>query len=99
MANRLVDLIDCRLELATRDLAVAAEIVLELFHLGFEVRDVDILLLVLRQLLLIAQRTHGGVAKKCNHGNEKLWANHVHLLVAIAHVDYPCVIELALGLE
>ena len=99
MANRLVDLINRRLELAARDLVVATEIILELLHLGFEVRDVDILLFVLRQFLLIAQRTHGGVAKKRNHGNEKLRANHVHLLVAIAHVDYPCVIELALGLE
>ena len=48
MANRLVDLIDCCLELAARNLVVAAEIILELFHLGFEVRNVDILLFVLR---------------------------------------------------
>ena len=99
MANRLVDLIDCRLELATRNLVVAAEIILELFHLGFEVRNVDVLLLVFRQLLLIAQRTHGGVAKKRNHGNEKLRANHVHLLVAIAHVHDAGVVKLALGFE
>ena len=99
MANRLIDLIDRRLELAARDLVVAAEIILELFHLGFEVRDVDILLLVLRQLLLIAQRTHGGVAQQRDHGNEELRADHVHLLIAVTHVDYPCVIELAFGLE
>ena len=48
MANRLVDLINRRLELAARDLVVATEIILELFHLGFEVRNVDILLFVLR---------------------------------------------------
>ena len=99
MANRLVDLINRRLELAARDLVVATEIILELFHLGFEVRDVDILLFVLRQFLLIAQRTHGGVAKKRDHGNKELWANHVHLLVAIAHVHDAGVVKLALGFE
>ena len=48
MANRLVNLIDRRLELAARDLVVAAKVVLELLHLGLEVRDIDVLLLVLR---------------------------------------------------
>ena len=87
------------MELAARDLVVATEIILELLHLGFEVRDVDILLFVLRQLLLIAKRTHGGVAKKRDHGNKELRANHVHLFIAVTHVDDARVIELALGLQ
>ena len=87
------------MELAARDLVVAAEVVLELFHLGFEVCDVDILLFVLRQLLLIAQRTHGGVAQQRDHGNKELRADHVHLLIAIAHVHDAGIVKLALGLE
>lgn len=87
------------MELAARDLVVAAEIVLELLHLGFEVRDIDILLLVLRQLLLIAKRTHGGIAQQRNDGNEELRADHIHLLEAIAHVHDSRVVKLALGLQ
>ena len=48
LLNSGIDLLDCRLELLARQVVVAREAVLELFHLGFEVRDVDILLFVLR---------------------------------------------------
>ena len=94
-----INLLDGRFKLLARQVIVARETVLELFHLRFEVRDVDILLLVLRQLLLIAQRAHGSIAQQGDDGNEELRANHVHLLVAIAHVHDSRVIELALGLE
>ena len=94
-----VDLLDGRFELFARQVVVARETILELFHLGFEVRHIDVLLFVLRQFLLIAQRAHSGVAQQRDHRDEELRADHIHLLVAIAHVHDAGVIELALGLE
>ena len=99
LLNSGIDFLDCRLKLLARQVVVARETILELFHLGFEVRHIDVLLFVLRQFLLIAQRAHSGVAQQRDHRDEELRADHVHLLVAIAHVHDAGVIELALGLE
>ena len=99
MADRLVDLLDSQLELAARQVVVARKTGLELLHLGLEVRDVDVLLTVLGQLLLVGKRVHGCVAQERDHGDEELRADHVHLLVAVAHVHDARVVELAFGLQ
>ncbi len=99
MADGLVDLFDRRLELALRDVVVARKASLELLHLVLEVRDVDVLLAVLSKLLLVRERVHGRVAQQRDHRDKELRTNHVHLLVAVAHVHNTCVVELAFRLQ
>ena len=48
LLNGGIDFLDRRFELLARQVVVAREAILELLHLGFEVRDVNVLLLVLR---------------------------------------------------
>ncbi len=99
MADGLVDLFDRRLELALRDVVVARKAGLELLHLVLEVRDVNVLLAVLSKLLLVRKRVHGRVAQQRDHGDKELRADHVHLLVAIAHVHNTRIVELAFRLQ
>ncbi len=99
MRDGLIDLFNRRLELAARKIIVAPKARLELLHLGLKVRDVNILLTYYSKLLLIGKRVHGRVAQERNHRNKELRTNHVHLLVAIAHVHNTRVVELTLWLK
>ena len=94
-----VDLVDSRLELAACQVVVAVEALLESQQLFLKLRDIDVLLAHKLELLLVGKRVHGGVAQQRDHGNEELRADHVHLLVAIAHVHDARVVQLALRLE
>lgn len=78
---------------------VAAEGGFEVVELGLEVGDVYVLRLDHGQLVFVLERVHGGVAQQGDHGQEELRAHHVHLGVAVEHVDDAGVVELALGLK
>ena len=94
-----VDLVDSRLELAACQVVVAVEALLESQQLFLKLRDIDVLLAYELELLLVGKRVHGSVAQQRDHGNEELRANHVHLLVAIAHGHDARVVQLALRLK
>jgi hypothetical protein len=99
VVDRLVDLVDGRLEAPRRQVVVLRERALEGLQLAFEVGDVDVLRLHQRQLGLVLQRVHRRVAQQRDDGQEELRPHHVHLGVAVEHVDDAGVVELAVGLQ
>ena len=99
MLDGRIDLVDGGLELAARGLVVLPELVLEVLHGLFEVRDVDVLLTHLGQLATRLDAVERGVAQDRDHGNEELRTNDVHLVEGVAHVHDARVVELAFRLE
>ncbi|MPN14540.1 hypothetical protein SDC9_161867 [bioreactor metagenome] len=97
--DRLIDSLDCLLKTIGCQTPVSSECSFEVVKLGFKIGDIDVLRLHQCQLRLVLQRIHGRIAKQRDDRNEELRPDHIHLRIAVKHVDNPGVVKLVLRLK